>query len=221
MFDTLLSYVAPHLCCGCGEIGALLCEDCKYDIKIEASDKCIACGLVSSANGICQRCDVPYSRAWCVGERSGTLQRLIGDFKFQNMYAAYRPLASLLIESIDQLPENTVVVPIPTVSSHVRERGYDHTLLLAKQVATNYDVQLRCVLSRASTTKQRDASRSRRIAQAKRAFKITGYIDTSAPHILIDDIVTTGATIKYAAQTLRDAGVQEVWVAVIARQPLD
>lgn len=221
MIDTLLSYVAPHLCCGCGQIGTLLCDNCKYDIVNDAVKRCISCAEVTSENGICQRCSVPYKRAWYVGERSGVLQRLIGDFKFQNMRAAYRPLADLLGETIDHLPENTVVVPIPTVTSHVRERGYDHTLLLAKQIVKRRNLRLRRNLSRVTSTKQRDASRARRITQAKMAFKVRGQIDASAPYLLIDDVVTTGATIKYAAKTLQDAGVREIWVVVIARQPLD
>jgi ComF family protein len=221
MIESLLSYVAPHLCCGCGEIGVLLCDNCKYDIENDAEKPCLACGIAPSAAGVCQGCKVPYSRAWYVGERSGVLQRLIGDFKFQNMRAAYRPLATLLMEAIDQLPENTIVVPIPTVPSHVRERGYDHTLLLAKQVAEYRGLRLQRALSRLTSTKQRDATRAQRLAQAKAAFAVRGTIDSSAPYLLIDDIVTTGATVEYAAHALQTAGVRDIWVAVIARQPLD
>jgi ComF family protein len=223
MIDRLLSAIAPHLCCSCGEIGTLFCENCKYDIITEASANCISCGNACDSTKVCTECKVhsPYSRAWCVGERSGALQRLIGDFKFQNMYAAYEPLGELLLQTIDQLPSDTIVVPIPTVASHMRERGYDHTVLLAKYIAKHRNIRMRRLVVRATCTKQRDANRSQRIAQAKVAFRISGKIDTTAPYLLIDDVVTTGATIRYAAQTLRDAGAQEVWVAVIARQPLD
>lgn len=221
MIDILLSRIAPHLCCGCGKTGTLLCDDCKYDIISETSSLCVSCGIGTNSKGICQRCDVKYSRAWCVGERSGVLQRLIGDFKFQNMHAAHKPLSLLLLETLDQLPPNTTVVPIPTVPSHIRERGYDHTLLLARQVASRRHIRLQQVLIRNNSTKQRGATRSQRIAQAKSAFKVTGKIDASVPYLLLDDVVTTGATIKYAAEALHQAGATEIWVAVIARQPLD
>jgi ComF family protein len=149
------------------------------------------------------------------------LQRLIGDFKFQNMRAAHYPLATLLHERLDQLPENTVVVPIPTVSNHIRERGYDHTLLIAKQVAKVRHIRLQQALTRIGTTKQRGASRKQRLLQAQTAFTVTVPIDANTPYLLIDDVVTTGATMAYAAKALRDAGAEQVWVAVIARQPLD
>ena len=221
MFDALLSGIAPHLCCGCGKIGTLLCDNCKYNIVIDADKVCLGCGSVTIKSGVCQGCDVFYSRAWYVGERSGVLQRLIGNYKFQNMLAARVPLTSLLIETIDHLPENTIVVPIPTVSGHIRERGYDHILLIARQVAKKRHLRLQRCLLRVTSTKQRDATRRQRIAQAKAAFKVAGLVDCSVPHLLIDDVVTTGATVKYAAKALRDAGVRDIWVAVIARQPLD
>ncbi len=221
MIDHLLSVVAPHLCCGCGEIGTLLCDNCKYDIVNDVVKVCVQCGTPSGENNVCSSCETPYVRAWCVGERSGVLQRLIGDFKFQNMYAAHVPLVDLLDQVIDQLPKDTIIVPVPTVPSHVRERGYDHTLLLGKRLAKRRGVRMQHVISRTTVTKQRDASRSQRIAQAKVAFKVKTPIDEAAPYLLIDDVVTTGATIKYASLALREAGAKEVWVAVIARQPID
>jgi ComF family protein len=221
MIDKLLSNLAPHLCCGCGKIGSLLCDNCKYNINEGASTRCISCGLPAVETGVCDGCDVVYERAWCVGERSGVLQRLVGDFKFQNMHAAYRPLSNLLIDSIDQLPANTIVVPIPTVAGHVRERGYDHIHLLARQVARYRHVHIKRVLLRISSTSQRGASRTQRTEQAKKAFKVVGSLDPTVPYLLIDDVVTTGVTIKYAAESLYQAGARQIWVAVIARQPLD
>src|SRR5438445_12581192 len=85
MIDDILSIVAPLLCYGCGIEGTLLCDNCKYNISTEKFIQCIACGGASLA-GVCRQCRVPYSRGWCVGERSGVLQRLIGNYKFQNVY---------------------------------------------------------------------------------------------------------------------------------------
>jgi len=164
---------------------------------------------------------VSYERAWCVGERSGVLQRLVGDFKFQNMYAAHIPLAQLLDERISELPSNTIVVPVPTIAAHIRERGYDHTKLIAKRIARRRKLRMQTALIRVTTTKQRDASRKDRLKQAKAAFAANGHIDETANYLIIDDVVTTGATMYYAAQTLQAAGAQHIWVATIARQTLD
>lgn len=221
MINYLLSSLAPHYCRACGEIGTALCDNCKYDISCEDFYACIACGQNSSLHNICINCTLPYDKAWCVGERSSTLERLIDDFKFYGVYDAHRSLGDLLLGTISQLPPETIIVPVPTVSSHVRERGYDHTALIARYMAKRRGLKMRRVLRRVTSTKQRDAGRQQRITQAKAAFAVNGEIDSSVPYLLVDDVVTTGATIYYAAATLRTAGAREVWVAVIARQPLD
>jgi predicted amidophosphoribosyltransferase len=119
------------------------------------------------------------------------------------------------------LPEQTVVVPIPTVPSHIRERGYDHALLLAKIFAKSRGLKMRRLLYRKTSTRQREASRETRMIQAQQAFELRGRLELDRPHLIIDDVITTGATVEFAAKILKDAGVHEVWVAAVARQPLD
>ena len=221
MIDTLLSQIAPHPCCSCGKIGALLCENCKYNIIDEVISDCIVCGGSAGERGICKDCRTPYQRAWCIGERSGALRELIDVYKFEYARAAHLSLSELLLDRVSQLPADTIVIPIPTVMAHIRERGYDHTLLIARAFAKKRRLSMRRVLRRATSTRQRGASRDDRITQAKAAFNVRQKLDPSVPYLIIDDIVTTGATVHYAAEALRLAGARDVWIAVIARQPLD
>ena len=222
MIDDILQIIAPHHCSGCNKTGTLLCPNCKYDITSEPFLGCVACGGgIGGANGICVTCRVPYSRAWCVGQRRDSLQRLIGNFKFTNARAGYRPLAALLDEQLPILPENTIIVPVPTVNSHIRQRGYDHMALIARRFAKLRGLTYQPVLQRATTTKQRDANKQKRTKQAKTAFAINERLKDTATYLLLDDVVTTGATMKYAAKTLQSAGAGEVWVAAVSHQPLD
>ena len=153
-----------------------------------------------------------------MGERVEVLQQLIDAYKFERAKACHRPLADLLASCLPDLPTETIVVPIPTISSHIRQRGYDHTLLIARRVAKMKGLTLDPVLLRRTATKQRGATRKERIAQAKEAFALKSTALPGRPYLLIDDVVTTGSTVKYAAQLLKDAGAGEVWVGVIARQ---
>lgn len=222
MIEPLLSIIAPHHCCGCQKIGTLLCDNCKYDIVSEPYDACIACGVaIAGVDGLCGVCRVPYDRAWCVAPRQDHLQRLIGNFKFTNARAAYIPLAGLLDARLPQLPPGTAIVPVPTIASHVRQRGYDHTLLIAKRFANGRGLTVDMSLRRATNTMQRGVGARQRTQQAKRAFACPTDLNPEVTYLLIDDVVTTGATVKYAAKALRDAGAQHVWVATISRQPLD
>ncbi len=219
MIDTVLSFIAPHLCCGCGKSGGPLCDDCKYDIIRDAFSSCIGCGGLSRATGVCGQCRVPYSRAWCVGERSGVLESLVDQYKFERVREVHKVAADLLVSILPDLPEDVVIVPVPTIAAHIRERGYDHTLLLAKALGRRIQRPVALSLMRATQTKQREASRAIRVAQAKEAFKARN-VSESACYLLVDDVVTTGATVKYAARALKNAGAKDVWVAAIARQPL-
>jgi len=221
MIDDLLAILAPHPCYGCGKIGTLLCDNCKYNIINEYANSCIACGKLAGNEGVCRSCSTPYVRGWCIGERTNELQMLIDGYKFQYERAAYRPLADLLLNCIDQLPGNTVVVPISTISSHIRQRGYDHTYLIAREFARRRGLKLQRPLLRLTKSTQRNANRATRIAQAKRAFCVSQKLSHAVPYLLIDDVITTGSTLTYATLAMKAAGAREVWVAAIARQPLD
>lgn len=219
MFDKLISIIAPHYCCGCDKIGALLCVDCKNNIIDERERFCIACCAPTSVMSLCGNCNVLYEKAWAVGFRDGVLQRVIGDYKFQRMLGAYKDLGDLLLGTIPDLPNNTIIVPIPTATNHIRERGYDHMLVIAKYFAKERGLSCQKLISRKTNTKQRQSNADKREEQAKHAFKINAdVIDKDVPYLVLDDVMTTGATIKYACKLLKQSGAKHIWVALIARQ---
>ncbi len=218
MLDKVLSFIAPHHCCGCDKIGSLLCDNCKNNINYEQKTVCIVCGRPTVGNCICRHCPAYYDRIWVVGERTGVLRRVIGLYKFERAKDAYRLIGDLLLGVLPVLPVGTVIVPIPTVSKHIRERGYDHMWLIANYVAKAQGLRCDKLLHRKTNTKQRQASAQMRRDQAKNAFEVRVKLDPSVPYLIIDDVVTTGATIEFAAKRLRKAGARQVWVAVVARQ---
>ncbi len=221
ILDSLLSQVAPHYCCSCGEIGNLLCESCKYDINSDHVNSCLFCGRPTSIADACRYCHSDITRMWCVGERSGGLEKLINLYKFNYAKAASASLSEVLLACLPQLPPETVIVPIPTLRAHIRQRGYDHALLVARAIAEEQKLTLAQPLERITNTVQRGTDRKQRIAQAKQAFRVSKGVEMAIPYLLIDDVVTTGATLRYAAKALKDAGATTVWAAAIARQPLD
>ncbi len=220
MLDSLLQLIAPHYCYGCNKQGTLLCDNCKYDIVSETFSGCIVC-LRPSNRGVCLQCHVPYQNAWCVGERSDALESLIDGFKFQRTRYAYRHLAELLDAVVPDLDPETVVVSIPTISSHVRERGYDHARLVARQFAKRRGLRFSPLLQRKTATKQRGVSKKARFAQAREAFLCKAPLDSTRQYLLIDDVFTTGATMQYGTEVLQANGAKNVSIAIIARQPFD
>lgn len=220
MLEPLLSLIAPHPCCSCGALQSILCDNCKYNIVSDSPNACIVCTGMCGVSGICSRCHPPYSRAFLVGKRTAELRRLIDVFKFENAKAAHEPLARLLSEKIGTLPPEITIVPVPTIPSHIRQRGYDHMALVAKKLAKLQGASVNLhLLQRAAKTQQRGASKAERRAQAQSAFKTARKL-RGGTYLLIDDIITTGATLHFAAKALLDAGADEVWVGAIAKQPI-
>lgn len=174
---------------------------------------------VGGNEALCVECNVPYCRAWCVGKKSDELERLIAAYKFSRAKAAHRPLAQLLAMATPTLPPDTIVTAVPTVSAHIRQRGYDHAELIAREFARLGGYEYKRTLKRLTTTRQRGANRREREAQAKVAFCPVAPL--TGTYLLVDDVLTTGATLKYAASALRAGGAKDVWVSVIARQPLE
>lgn len=219
MVNKLMQIIAPHYCYGCGKVGVLLCEDCKYDIVDDTYSGCVVCAHPSGA-GICSSCKTTYERAWCVGEREGALRNLIDAYKFERVGDAAPVLASLLDHVVPSLPNNTFVVHVPTLPSHIRQRGYDHAENLAVSFAHIRSLSHDSVLTRMNNNHQRGQSKQVRMKQAESMFACSRELDPACIYMLIDDIVTSNASLSYAAAELRRAGAVIVWVAVVARQPL-
>ena len=222
MINSLLSILAPHHCYGCQKIGIVLCDNCKFDITSEPFSQCIVC-RVPTLTGVCAKHRSLYEKAWCIGERHDVLEALIDGYKFANLKDGPGVFAAVLASILPEIPSDTRLVPIPTTRRHIRQRGYDHTLLMARQIKKQRGGELYPILRRQTNTIQRGANRKTRIAQSEKAFMLDPSlsIDPTKPHLIIDDVLTTGATIDAAAKLLRAAGAEMIWVAVATRQPLD
>ncbi|MBC7764477.1 ComF family protein [Microbacteriaceae bacterium] len=162
---------------------------------------------------------MPYSRAWCVGERKDVLEKLLKSYKFERAKLAYLVIAELLDATIPILPDNTIVVSVPTIRTHIRRRGYDHAALIAKAFAARRKLPYKPILERLNDSVQLGTTKAVRRKQASVAYRA---VANNEPNILlIDDVFTTGATAFFAAKALRDAGTESVYMAVLARQPLE
>jgi ComF family protein len=155
----------------------------------------------------------------------------IHALKYDRLYPAARGLGRLLAQAIAQLandaPPEMLVVPVPLHRSKYAERGFNQARSLATQalrylhkshpdwklaLAPSTLMRLRATQSQAGLT-----SRGRRL-NVRGAFTVSDPAVVASKHILlIDDIFTTGATIRAAAQALKRAGAASVWVATVAR----
>ena len=148
------------------------------------------------------------------------LDRLLLRFKFHGDLAAGRLLADLFCEQLGDGPLPQALLPVPLHRARLRERGYDQALELAKSIAKRIDVPLhRKHLRRVrGTARQSELGLAARQRNLRGAFAVAG--ESLPRHVaLIDDVMTTGATLRECAQTLLRSGVERVDVWVIARAP--
>ncbi len=202
-------------------MGAPLCPDCKFNIGSESFSGCVVCSRPISARGVCVEHMKLYEDGWCVGPRDDALEQLINGYKFGRKRANHLVLGELLDSTMAELPTSTVLVPIPTVRRHIRQRGYDHALLIAQYIATRRGLICTSLLKRRTQTVQLGASKRERRKQAAVAFACDEILDDERLYVLVDDVFTTGATMEYAAKELKRAGARHVAIAVATRQPLD
>ncbi|HEY1085892.1 MAG TPA: hypothetical protein VGE34_04165 [Candidatus Saccharimonadales bacterium] len=222
MIDHLLRIIAPSPCYGCGQIGLSLCDNCEFDIVNEPYVGCVSCQRPAGTKGICNTCVVLYDQAWVVSERTDVIENLLDGYKFEREKASFRIFAKLLHSRLPIFGDIHIeFVPIPTISSHIRQRGYDHMKLITRELARLRNASYSPVLVRKTNTKQLGSSKVQRIQNAKHAFEVRKPLDDTIMYVLVDDVFTTGSTITYAAKALRDAGAGSVSAAIIARQPLD
>lgn len=168
---------------------------------------------------------MPFCRQYCLGERKGVLKELINVYKYQALRAAGDVLAELIVEKV-AFDEDVVLVPLPTIRRHIRERGFAHIERLASRICKlsrhkrrSDKACITCaqVLCRANSTVQVGASAEQRARQAKEAYMLKSGFDPEKHYILLDDVWTTGSSMLAAAQKLRSEGAQKIDILVIAK----
>jgi ComF family protein len=219
----------PTRCLVCGEVGGEsldLCDACHGALPRQRN-ACRRCALPLAAGetGCCGRClrrPPPLREAHAAFGYFAPLDRLLPRFKFHQDLTAGRLLSQLMAEAFAGLPKPDALVPIPLHRARLRSRGYDQALELAKPLARALEIPLHdALLARTRATaaqSTRDAAGRRRNVQG--AFSVMCADGAVPAHVvLIDDVMTTGATLHAAADALRRAGVARIDAWVCARVP--
>jgi ComF family protein len=191
--SALLSGLFPGRCAACGAPGPTLCHRCRFSLA--------STGGLRTPEGI--------AAAFAF---DGVARQLIVALKFRHRRCAADVLAAQMVRRL-RLPPVDVVTWAPTSSRRVRGRGYDQAEVIARAVARRLGVPCSRLLYRAHGTPQTGKTRSERLTgpvfRARRPRE-------GLRVLLVDDVVTTGATLHSAADALLAAGVGHVELAAVA-----
>jgi ComF family protein len=224
-WPVLLHWLLPLRCLLCGGAGAHgmdLCADCSDELPRNRSC-CARCALPlatpAALCGECQRRSPPWDAAWAPFRYGWPLNRLESRFKFGADLAAGRVLSSLWRRETCPVALPQQILTVPLHRSRLRQRGYNQVLELARPLARELRLPL-CVdaiqrVRRTEAQTELDAVGRRR--NVRGAFALREGV-ALAPHVaVIDDVMTTGATLAECSRVLKRAGVRRVDVWALAR----
>ncbi len=215
----VIEWINPHSCRGCGRIGGVLCDCCKNYISMDFLNYCPNCGK-ANINGKCADCKLPFLGVFVGGWRGELLGKMAAEYKYQSVRAMGREIGEAMGQIIPDFVSQATVVPLPTISKHIRERGVDHTRVMAKYFAKSKGWEMECLLLRKGKSVQVGADAKTREKQAKKAYlinpKFRDKIKKDRVYVLFDDVWTTGSSMKAAAEVLRKNGAEKIVAVVIA-----
>ncbi|HHX63577.1 MAG TPA: ComF family protein [Chloroflexi bacterium] len=222
-YHTLLDLVYPPHCVACGQPGAWLCTRCIQKASAYHPPVCPHCGTPVSPSGACHACAGPIpclAGVRVVGPYRPPLRQAIHALKYEGMRVLAAPLGAMLATAYrTHALTPRLVVPVPLHPARIRQRGYNQALLLARETGRRLDLILheKALVRRRDTPSQVGLGRSARRANVYGAFSCPATDVAGESLLLIDDVVTTGATLEACALPLLEAGAKAVWALVVAR----
>jgi ComF family protein len=220
--STKLRHILPaQPCLLCGEFThhGSWCPACDVDLPYLTHSCCPICALPTPDGSVCGRClkRAPhFDRSVALFAYAFPLDKLVHALKYGEQLALAKALAERLFQCIEYCPD--LILPMPLHPARLRERGFNQSLELARSIARRLEVPLLVD----GTWRIRDTTPQSALPWKKRKHNMRNAFacdeDLSGLHIaIVDDVMTSGATLDELARTLRHAGAREISVWVVAR----
>jgi len=220
----LLDWIYPPVCASCGEPGYRVCESCRAKIKFIRGEGCLICGgPISKGNSICNECRLRppnYSAVRSLAVYEGVVRDCIHALKYDNN----RGLGEYFAELLGKLFAKTdwqvdFIMPVPLSSKRLAKRGYNQAACIAKPLASYLGIPYHPfgIQHLRDTPSQVGLSAEARRQNVKEAFAAIPEIVVEKRVLVVDDVMTTGATLEACAAVLRAAGASVVYGLTLAR----
>lgn len=222
LFWGAVDLIFPPVCAGCGKLGTSWCDACHQKVVHLPESVCDVCGKPEANASVCLMCQgtrPPFAkmRSWAVFKPP--LQNALHSLKYRRNIGLGQSLANVLDAQIKKLGwQIDTVIPIPLSKQRFGERGYNQVAVFAYPLACMNQWQyVASGLQRVRNTRsQVGLSRDQRRENVSGAFEATMDL-TGNRVLLLDDVITTGATTADAARALRKAGASDVYVYSVAQ----
>ena len=222
--SVLLDLLFPRECAFCQRALAaeepIACAACDAHIEWIGGEACAKCGAAMTGKvcGECQDKKLIFEAAAAAGRYSGYLRELVHRFKFHRQIWLAKPFAERLLVKVRDWPID-VVVPVPARPLKILWEGRLHGAAetLAERMARRLGRRLAWALKQVRTSKaQAGLKKDERLENPKGAYRSNASVDGKTV-LLVDDVLTTGATANECTRAMVEAGAKRVYVAVIGR----
>lgn len=240
---SILDFLFPKSCFGCGEWGEYLCANCLNKIKLNNKRICPVCdrpAVGGKSHFLCQK-KYNLDGLTSVFSYNGLLQKIIKKMKYRFIYDVYKVLVELLLTCLGEdlifdwvISKKPILVPVPLHQARQRWRGFNQSEILGKEIAKNLGINFNSsLLTRIKNTQTQSLlSKKVREENIKNAFIINTF-EVVAPStllraswtpqswkttnfVLFDDVWTTGATLRECTKILKRGGANFVWGLTLA-----
>lgn len=174
IFERLVSVIAPHCCIGCGiENDLVLCEACRQGLPLIPS-RCYRCKAVAESYAVCRDCrgTTPLRQVVAYTHYQAGAKELLHRTKYERAKAGADGMAAMVTDIAYVLGEDCLLAHVPTATSRVRARGYDHARLLASALSWRTGLLQVNLLARIGQAHQVGANRAARLRQLENAFRV-------------------------------------------------
>jgi len=220
-----LDFLFPQWCVGCGSEGGFLCSNCRKTLPRIVPPVCPRCGRPQADDRLCSVCIdglVNLDGIRSPFRFENTVRQAVHRLKYDNLRALASPLVELLYDYVVSCPvPGEVIVPVPLHRKRLRERGYNQSGLLARELGRMMGLP---VVDDCLTRDRHNPSQARTSSVEERRQNVLGLFSCRNSRlrdkkvILIDDVATSGATLDSCATALKQSGAASVWALVLARE---
>jgi len=220
-----LDLVFPPRCVGCRSFGSFLCSHCLATMPRAQPPRCPVCWDRCEGGEVCFRClrERPaFEAARFPLIYQGAAREAVHALKYQGVSAVAEVMARAMADCLEEwAPQAAALVPVPLTGGRRRSRGYNQSEMLARELSRLSGLPVATgvlVRRRGAPPQARAVDETARRANVADAFAVRRRGRLAGPLLLVDDVMTSGATLDACARTLRRAGHGPVYALTFARE---
>lgn len=219
----LLDWIYPPSCVGCKQSGTLFCSECLDSIQYLNNGLCPTCGYPRFNARVCLGCShhsPNYNQIRSVAAYTGSIREGLHQLKYQNHLGLGIEFASMLNQLVvKQNWQIDLIVPVPLSKNRRKERGYNQSALIALPLSLQLECKMddKLITRTKETQTQVELDKHQRQKNLENAFHVPTNRCIDKNILVVDDVITTGATINDCARALKSAGAKEVYAVSIGR----